>query len=507
MSNKLTADFTSADEAKSYFETLHEKYWIELKKANELPKSFWESYSAFANTQGGYIILGVNENIPRNEIQGVGNANKILTDLWNQLSNRNKVSYNTIANEDVTVLNIDNATIIIVHVNAAPESQKPVYLNNNTDNAYIRTGDGDRRVTNTELNAMLRNANPNMDTLNAEHFTLADLDADSVLVFKEMVGNRYPSKKYLEMSNEEFLTEIGVCSVDRISKELKIKRGAVLFLGKVNSIRELFPHYHLDYFNHRGNNPRWSDRVTDDEPGLSEMNLFNFYRIVYEKLRMLLENNFRLGEGQLRMPESDFDETLRECLANCLAHADYEQGIPSTKIDVYDGWFCFKNPGKMLVSEQQFINGGESRIRNEIVMKLFRLLGASERQGFGGPLIYKTAKQNDFRRPEVVTNIEFTELKVWNIDLVDSYPELTIEEKNVLRLIVKSPDPISLSSMKKQLSYTEHRMRQILPALIEMNLIQRIGNGVSTKYTVAQESIEKITQLQIRLERMKENFH
>ncbi len=503
MPNRLTTSFPSTVEEREYLETLHEKYWIELKKANELPKSFWESYSAFANTKGGYIILGVNEGHPRNDICGVGNAEKIQKDLWNLLTNKNKVSHNVISNDDVVVRRIGEAVIIIIHVKEAPESKKPVYLNDHPEQAWLRTGDGDRRASEEELCAMRRNANPIMDTLNADNFTIDDLDSDSVLIFKEMVSKRYPSKKYLEMPNETFLTEIGVCSMDRATQALHLKRGTVLFLGKVNSIRELFPHYHLDYFNHRGSNPRWSDRVTDDEPGQTEMNLFQFYRIVYEKLHFLLETNFRLGEGQLRMPESDFDETLRECLVNCLVHADYEQAMPSTKIDVYDGWFCFKNPGKMLVSEEQFINGGDSRPRNEIIMKLFRLLGASERQGFGGPLIYKTAEHNDFRKPEIVTSFEYTELKVWNIDLADSYPELTIEEKNVLRFIVKNSEPASLSSMKKQLSYTEHRLRCILPDLVRKGLIQRIGNGPSTRYTTAQGSVEKVTQLQMDLEKIK----
>ena len=72
--------------------------------------------------------------------------------------------------------------------------------------------------------------------------------------------------------------------------------------------------------------------------------------------------------------------------------------------------------------------GGDSRPRNEIIMKLFRLLGAAERQGFGGPLIFKTALQYDYRSPELDTNLESTELRVWNIDLADSYPELSKED-------------------------------------------------------------------------------
>ena len=93
------------------------------------------------------------------------------------------------------------------------------------------------------------------------------------------------------------------------------------------------------------------------------MNIFNFYEIVYKKLKSLLQEPFELDNQQLRLPLSDFDETLRECLVNCLAHADYIKGYPSTKIDVYEGWFSFTNPGKMHVSPRQFMLGGDSRIR------------------------------------------------------------------------------------------------------------------------------------------------
>lgn len=494
------------EEFEKWLLTVHEKFFIELKKASELPNSFWETYSSFSNTSGGLIILGVAEGHPYNEIIGVANPDKAITTLWDLLSNSTKVSYRNVDNQDVNTYIIDGKTIITIYVKEASESMKPVYIGGKLENTWIRTGDGARRATKEELASLMRNSQPNQDSLSAEGFSIIDLDLDSVITYKERVSKRFPQKRYIEMENADFLVEIGACTKDRTSGELKIKRGTLLFLGKVNSIKELFPHYHLDYFNRRGNNPRWSDRVSDDEPSDYEMNLYNFYNIVNEKIRILLQDEFVLDQQQMRLPVSDFDETLRECLVNCIAHADYIQGYPSTKIDVYDGWFHFTNPGKMLVSTKQFLVGGDSRPRNEVIMKLFRLLGASERQGFGGPLIYKTAIQHDFRRPEIITDIEHTELKVWNIDLADSYPDLMYDEKEIFRYIAKNNSPSSVNSIKKALNLTEYKVRKILQSLENMQLIKKIGNGPSTKYAVEFKSIEYLTQLQMAMDMLKKSW-
>jgi hypothetical protein len=57
-----------------------------------LPGSFWESYSAFANTQGGTIVLGVAEKRGELVWEGVPDAAQLRTVLWAQLNDRNKIS-------------------------------------------------------------------------------------------------------------------------------------------------------------------------------------------------------------------------------------------------------------------------------------------------------------------------------------------------------------------------------------------------------------------------------
>lgn len=67
-----------------------ERATIEYKRAkSEVPKSVWETYSAFANAIGGVILLGVDENCKETDIKkrfqaiGVDDAQKIANDFWN----------------------------------------------------------------------------------------------------------------------------------------------------------------------------------------------------------------------------------------------------------------------------------------------------------------------------------------------------------------------------------------------------------------------------------------
>lgn len=87
-----------------------ERITFECKKAeNAVPKSVWETYSSFANTIGGTIILGIKENInevdieKRFEITGVTDARKIKKEFFDTI-NSNKVNRNILTDEDVEAI-------------------------------------------------------------------------------------------------------------------------------------------------------------------------------------------------------------------------------------------------------------------------------------------------------------------------------------------------------------------------------------------------------------------
>ncbi|MDO4720994.1 MAG: ATP-binding protein [Peptostreptococcaceae bacterium] len=73
---------------------------VELKKAkNAVPDSFWETYSAFANTDGGSVIFGVDEKAKM--VTGVEKPYKLRDDLLNTANNPQKVSVNLLSMDDL----------------------------------------------------------------------------------------------------------------------------------------------------------------------------------------------------------------------------------------------------------------------------------------------------------------------------------------------------------------------------------------------------------------------
>ena len=124
---------------------------------------------------------------------------------------------------------------------------------------------------------------------------------------------------------------------------------------------------------------RWTNRIYPD--GLWEANLYQFYVRVYNRLIQSLPRPFMMKDG-VRQEETPAHDAVREALINCIIHQDVNaQG--HIIVERTDESLIFMNPGMMLVSRQQYFEGGRSICRNPILQKMFMRLGRAEKAGSG----------------------------------------------------------------------------------------------------------------------------
>ena len=142
---------------KEFLETLQldENHERECKLAEGgLPESIWETYSAFANTDGGTILLGVREHRDSFTINGLTDRQiaKYQKNFWSVLNDRNKISKNILLNHHVEVVECDGKKLLEIDIPAADRHDKPVYIG--TDpmrGTYRRDYEGDFLCTEASI--------------------------------------------------------------------------------------------------------------------------------------------------------------------------------------------------------------------------------------------------------------------------------------------------------------------------------------------------------------------
>lgn len=464
--------------------SLKESSQVEYKKAkNEFPKDAWKSYSAFANTTGGYLILGISEDEHKNPIlTGVKDAEKIISDFCSTLADRSKVSLNIIDNNDINTSIIEDKTIIIIYIKEASITDKPIYLNNNIAHTYIRLHSQDHLVDKQQLSAILRNQSSQLDYELLPNYDLSDLDIDSINSYKVMLSKRYPSLNYSEMDSQNFLESIGVFRKNRNTNTMNLTIAGLLFFGKYNAILDRFPHYHVDFFDKRGNSQRWSYRMEAGNLDFPDLNLFNYYRLVSEKLLLSIDRDFELDEYTIRKNPTDLTIALREAFVNMIIHADYFLNTSALITEIHEPYYIFINPGIMKIPVEEFFTGGaRSLVRNPLLVNLFTRMGASEHAGSGSKKIIDVVVKNRFKAPELESNLEKTYLKLWIAEPMLDTSNLKEDEKRVYIFICNPPDAnkSTIKFTKKEIAnahpdISSARLTRILNKLAEQNLILKM---------------------------------
>lgn len=453
---------------------------VEFKSAKGgLPESFWETFSAFANTNGGVIVLGVKEKGDKFIPDGL-TGEQIKTykkRFWDCAHNKEKVSATMLTERDITEASIEEGKLLVFHIPRASYEIRPVYLTKNPfGNTYKRNHEGDYHCTDAEVRQMFSDAHHTtlpFDNQILPNYTIDDIDLFSLKGYRQRFALKKENHPWNELDDIAFMSKLGVYRVDRETGKEGFTRAGILMFGKTESITDqaCTPWYFVDYQEKMSDVPqqRWTDRIYPD--GTWEANLYQFFFRVYNKLIQTLPVPFLL-DGVTRLNETTAHIAIREALANCIVHCNYAvQG--NIVVIRNDKQITFRNPGSMLISIKDFYEGNQSICRNPILQKFFIQLGIGEKAGSGADFIVKGWLDNKWERPLLEEKVQ--------PDMVTLTFQLKETDSNHLSPVCSRPVPSlspvrpqsvpSLSSACPQLKQSHERNAQIvLKALLTDSL-------------------------------------
>lgn len=321
---------------------------IEAKKAlGGLPHSIWETYSAFANTLGGLLLLGVEELADKSlHAVDLPDPERLVKEFWDQVNNPNKASVNILSSKDVTIETVDGKHIVVINIPRAERSYKPVYVEGNPLNTYRRNGEGDYRCTKEEYQAMVRDASVRtQDMLVLEEMDTGVFNAESVRAYRQRMRLSRPDHVWEKLEDEEFLLKLGAVGIGGDGRKHPTSAGLLMFGNEYDIVRE-YPQYFLDYREEHDDIHRWTDRMVSSSGDWSG-NVFDFYFRAYNKLQLDIKVPFEM-QGGFRVDDTPVHKAIREALANCLVNADY-YGRGGLVIVKRRNEITFSNPGNFRI--------------------------------------------------------------------------------------------------------------------------------------------------------------
>ena len=251
-------------------EKYRENNRIEAKKATGgLPKSLWETYSSFANTLGGIILLGVEEYRDKSlHPVNLPDPDELIEEFWEIANDIQKVSTNILSYDDVYVQKIENKHIIVITVPKAKRFDRPVYLDGSIHNSYRRNGEGDYRCTPVQIKAMVRDSEIKTQDMNIIHS------------YRIKMSTVKPNNRLQNLSDKDFLQAIGAIGVGEDLLFHPTAAGLLMF-GKSEFIKKEYPSYCLEY-----KETTQDDKHTIISSDLNSgcENLYDFFTKVFEKI-------------------------------------------------------------------------------------------------------------------------------------------------------------------------------------------------------------------------------
>lgn len=351
---------------------------LEFKRDLSSPKPMLKTLVAFANTAGGRLVIGVDDD---KQVVGVEDPLEEEERLCNLIAD--SIAPRLVPN--IEMITVEGKTLLIAEVFLSGSRPHFLRAEGPEVGVYVRLGSTNRQAD-RELVAELRRSveGGSFDELPMPALSSDDLDLKAAQA-------HFKGKRALD--------EQGLLTLKLLRREqgaLVPTKGAVLLFGKDRLAH--FPDAWIQCGRFTG---------TDKTHIFDHTELHEPLPQAVESILLFLKKHAMRAADLSGLHRKDVWSIpltiLREVVVNALLHADYSQRGAPIRVAFFDDRIEVENPGILLPGLTiEDMKQGVSRIRNPVIARVFRELNLIEQWGSGVRRIFEQAKAQGLPAPQIV---------------------------------------------------------------------------------------------------------
>jgi ATP-dependent DNA helicase RecG len=343
---------------------------IEFKDArNNLPSSFYETVVSFSNTDGGTILLGVDDD---GKIHGIDETAEaaLMKNIITALNSKDCIDPPVYV-QPFTVGH-PNGRVMVIQIPASSQ------IHNHAGIIYSRDFESDLNITQNQQrisDLYLRKRNFFTEAIIYPHLSIADLDDKLFEKAYTLIRNNKSDHPWLLVNKEQLLREATLWRKDFQTGQEGLTLAAALIFGKDETIQSLLPAYKVEGLVRKENMDRYDDRMN---PPLRTNLIDTYLQLKAFTNKHLTEKFFLEGDQRVDLR----DKIFREVIGNAIVHREYTSAL-STELVITASEVVITNPNKPFFHGVIDPKGFNPYPKNPNIRKFFTAFGWTDEIGSG----------------------------------------------------------------------------------------------------------------------------
>jgi len=470
---------------------------IEVKAAaGGLPRTAVETLSAFANTNGGVLVLGIDEQRGFIPVE-LANPGKLRDDLVAVASD----NLDPPLRLSVTLAEFEGHPLVVAEIDPLPSDLRPCFVAGKgiSGGSFVRVGEGDRRMTQAEIGLAIANrGQPRHDLDPVPDASLADLDTSAVA--RTLTRVRANTRGLREIDDEQAMRRLRILVPAPDGKPVPSLAGLLTF-GVYP--QQFFPQLIISVVVYPAgrdhiDGPRFIDTavVKGSIPDMVD-------ETITALRRHMGVRGYVSESGRREQPDYPL-EAIREAMVNAVLHRDYSGVSRGTQIQVemHPERLVVKSPGGLFgpVTLDELGSEGITSSRNGFLATLLSdtyMPGGdhlvAENLASGIPAMIRATRQSGqprpiFRNSPSRFEVEFSRSELLDIDTRRwlaslDHPGLTQLHQLALATM-RHGQPVSNATLREY-GATGAQATQVLRDLVTLGLAVREGGRRYASYGLA----------------------